>query len=259
MVSRIELCQKDIHLPYLSYDKYIVIDPEEIAEFEGNEIVILNIYENSLPNLYEIVSDLLPLCRRINIIFKFDFQEAFFDNYKKQLELIAKEVVSYLKQKEFREINILTDRLFLNEMNNCNCGVDNYALAPNGKVYICPAFYFNNPEDYIGDIENGIVNYKLHNILDLSNAPLCKRCDAYQCNRCVLENKKKTREYNIPGAMQCIKSHIERNVSMTLSQLLRKEGIEYGADIDIKAIDYIDPMELVINELQCNPYARHYC
>ncbi len=183
----------------------------------------------------------------------------FLDIYKKQLELIAEEIVSYIKRKEFKEVNVLTDRLFINEMNNCNCGVNNYALAPNGKLYICPAFYFNNPEDYVGDIENGILNYKLKNMLSLSNAPLCKRCDAYQCNRCVLSNKKNTREFNTPGTVQCIKSHIERNVSMNLNQILRKEGIRYGKDIDIKPINYSDPMELIIDELQCNPYARHYC
>lgn len=258
-ISRIELCQKDINLPYSNYDKYIVINPEEIAEFRGNEIVLLNVYEESFSELAQMITQLLPMSQRINIIFKFEFQEKLSSIYREQLAQITNQLVSYLKRKEFREINILTDRLFLNEMNNCNCGVDNYALAPNGKIYICPAFYFNSPENYIGDIETGIVEHKLANMLRLSNAPLCKRCDAYQCNRCVLLNQKYTREFNIPGAAQCVKSHIERNASMELLQILRNENIKYGADIKIDAINYSDPIECVIEELQCNPYAKHYC
>ena len=258
-ISRIELCHNDIKLPYSNYDKYVVIDSREVTEFKGNEIVLLNIHEESFPVLADMVTKLLPICQRINIIFKFEFQRRFSTIYKEQLELMIAEIVSYLKRKEFREINILTDRLFLDEMNNCNCGVHNYALAPNGKLYICPAFYFNSPEDYIGDIETGITKYKLADMLSLSNSPLCKRCDAYQCNRCVLLNRKKTREFNTPGSAQCIKSHIERNASMKLLQILHKEKIEYGADIEIPVIDYSDPIECVIEELVCNPYARHYC
>jgi len=258
-ISRIELCNNDIQLPYLNYDKYIVIEPEEIARFEGNEIVLLNVYKDSLPNLAKMVSSLFSCCQRINIIFKFDFQKEYSDIYKKQLELISEELIIYLRKNEFKEVNVLTDRLFINEMNNCNCGVDNYALAPNGKLYVCPAFYYDNPENYVGDIETGFINTKLVDMLSLSNAPLCKQCDAYHCNRCVLSNKKRTREFNTPGTAECIKSHIERNISMKLSQLLHKEEIEYGAGIDILPIDYLDPMELIIKELQCNPYTRHYC
>lgn len=258
-ISRIELSQKDIELPYSNYDKYVVIDPEEIDEFQGNEIVLLNVYEESFPKLAQMVTKLLPMSQRINIIFKFEFDEKLANIYKQQLEEITVQIISYLKQKEFKEINVLTDRLFLNEMNNCNCGVDNYALAPNGKIYICPAFYFNMPEEYVGDIETGIIKHNMENMLSLSNSPLCTRCDAYQCNRCVLLNRKYTREFNVPGAAQCIKSHVERNASMELLKILRRENIQYGADIEIRPINYSDPIEGIIEELECNPYARHYC
>lgn len=189
-ISRIEVCDKDARLPYKNYDKYIVINPDEIKDFKGNDIVLLNIYEEYLSCLAELVKKLLLKCQRVNVIFKFDFQESHSKMYKQQLEAIMHEIISHLRISEFKEVNVITDRLFLDEMNNCNCGVDNYALAPNGKIYVCPAFYFDDPENSIGDIENGVTNPNLAYSLSLANAPLCKKCDAYQCNRCVLNNKK---------------------------------------------------------------------
>lgn len=258
-ISRIEVCDKDTQLPYTNFDKYIVINPDEIKDFNGNDIVLLNIYEKDLSCLAELVKKLLLKCQRVNVIFKFDFQESHSKMYKQQLEAIMHEIISHLRISEFKEVNVITDRLFLDEMNNCNCGVDNYALAPNGKIYVCPAAYFNDPENSIGDIENGVTNPNLAYSLSLANAPLCKKCDAYQCNRCVLNNKKSTREYNTPGSAQCIKSHIERNISMEMLRIIKTENIKYGADIEINPINYMDPIECVIENLQCNPYARHYC
>lgn len=258
-ISRIEICNKDTLLPYANYDKYILLNPEEVDVFEGNEIVLLNIFENSLEELAQMVIKLFSCCQRINLIFKFEFKKKHYQVYEKQLNLILEELVKFLKDGRFKEVNVLTDRLFLDEMNNSNCGVDNYALAPNGKIYICPAFYYNDPENYIGDIKSGVIDTKLKEMLSISNAPVCKQCDAYQCNRCILSNKKNTREFNTPSSSQCIKSHIERNVSMKLNQILREEEIKYGADLDILPIDYLDPMEVIVKNLQCNPYTRRNC
>ena len=51
-------------------------------------------------------------------------------------------------------------------------------------------------------------------LLRLDHAPLCRRCDAYACRRCVWLNRKLTRELNVPSHRQCVLAHIERNASL---------------------------------------------
>lgn len=259
MLSRIEVCKNSAELPYKNFDKYVVLEPKDINKFEGNKIVIVNINEEYFTRLAEVVISLLPVSQRVNIVFKFDFTKKYLDIYEQQLNEICQEIIRYLKMGTFKEVNVITDRLFLKKMNNCNGGVDNYALAPDGKIYICPAFYYKTPQYAIGDIENGITNTKLSKMFDLKHAPVCQRCDAYQCNRCVMKNKTDTREYNTPGSLQCIKSHIERNVAMHMLEKLKEENIKYGADISIEPVKYKEPMEKIINELSVNPYATHNC
>lgn len=258
-ISRIEICDSSINLPYKNFCKYVIIEKDYIDEFEGNDIVLLYVEEDTISNLADRVKKVLKSCKRINVIFKFDFTQKHSKLYQDQLELILEEIIGYLKNNEFREVNVITDRLFLNEMNNCNCGMSNYALAPNGKIYVCPAFYFDNPDNYIGDIKSGIMESDLFRAFSIKNAPICNECDAFQCNRCIFENKKKTREYNIPGSSQCIKSHIERNISMKLQKTLKAEKISYGMESEIRPISYNDPIELLLNKMEYNPFSNRYC
>lgn len=46
---------------------------------------------------------------------------------------------------------------------------------------------------------------------------------------------------------------------MEMLRIIKTENIKYGADIEINPINYMDPIKCVIENLQCNPYARHYC
>ena len=38
------------------------------------------------------------------------------------------------------QFNLLTDRMMLKEMNNCNAGYESITLAPDGNLYICLSF-----------------------------------------------------------------------------------------------------------------------
>ena len=49
---------------------------------------------------------------------------------------------------------------------------------------------------------------------------------------------------NTPSRMQCILSHLERNMSKNLSDLLRKNSL-FSNLSPIKEIDYLDPFELI--------------
>ena len=144
------------------------------------------------------------------------------------------------------QLNILTDRLMLKEMNSCNAGHETVVLAPDGKFYACPAFYLKGIGN-VGDLQNGldIRNPQLYRI---SYSPICRNCDAYQCKRCIWLNQKMTGEINTPSREQCMIAHVERNASRDLLMAFQEIDSEFLSDIDIPAIDYLDPFEKIVNK-----------
>lgn len=160
------------------------------------------------------------------------------------------------KKSKTPQINILTDRMLLDKMHNCDAGVNNITLAPNGKFYLCPAFYYDekttvfnqlnhhkpSSDNSVGDLENGL-NIPNPQLLKLDHAPLCRNCDAYQCRRCIWLNRKLTWDINTPSHQQCVISHIERNASHDLLNKIREFG-EFMPEIDIKEINYLDPFNV---------------
>lgn len=168
------------------------------------------------------------------------FGEEDFKAYKSFLDKIADAVVELFKLGKQPQLNILTDRIMQTEMNNCNAGVEVLAVAPDGKFYVCPAYYLDGMAS-CGSPEEGI---KLPNeqLYKLGHAPICRVCDAYHCHRCVWLNQKTTREVNTPSRQQCVIAHLERNASQKLLNELRKIG---NCEIkqEIPSIDYLDPFE----------------
>ena len=143
----------------------------------------------------------------------------------------------YLKGKT-PQLNLLTDRMMLTKPNHCNAGVENVTLAPNGKYYLCPAFYYSNLKENIDP--RAIPNQQL---LRLDHAPLCRHCDAYHCRRCVWLSRKTTLEVNTPSHEQCVVAHTERNAARRLLEAIRKEA-EFMPKVEIKEINYLDPFEV---------------
>jgi CXXX repeat peptide maturase len=139
-------------------------------------------------------------------------------------------------------------------MHNCEAGIGNITVAPNGKFYLCPAFYYDEKTGVsnkmnhktkdasrsVGDLENGlcIPNKQL---LELDHAPLCRNCDAYHCNRCIWLNQKLTWDNNTPSHQQCVIAHLERNAARDISAKLSEAGYSLP---EIKEINYIDPFDV---------------
>ena len=161
------------------------------------------------------------------------------DRYKSKLNDLSETIEQEYVNGNISQWNILTDRISLSEMNNCNAGDTTITLAPNGKFYICPAFYYENMEDSVGDVYNGLDIPNQH-LYKLQFAPICRHCDAYQCKRCVWLNRKRTLEVNTPSYEQCVAAHLERNASRLFLQNLRRHG-EFMSDKGISEIDYLDP------------------
>lgn len=180
--------------------------------------------------------------KRVNITLKFDDNYALdLERYKGKLQEISDIVEQEYKKGCSPQWNLLTDRIYLSEMNNCGAGDNTITLAPNGKFYICPAFYYDDMDDSVGDVLEGIDIPNQH-LFKLENAPICRHCDAYHCRRCVWLNRKRTLEVNTPSHEQCVVSHLERNASQRLLYSIRAYD-ESMKRTEIIEIDYLDPFE----------------
>lgn len=176
--------------------------------------------------------------------------------YKQVLNEWNTTLLELYKQGQSPQFNLLTDRMQLEKMHNCEAGVSNITLAPNGKFYLCPAFYYDeqtmvdnqlnhhkpSSDNSVGDLEHGL-DIPNPQLLRLDHAPLCRNCDAYQCRRCIWLNRKLTWDNNTPSHQQCVMAHIERNASRNLLNDIRKVG-EFMPNIEIMEINYLDPFEV---------------
>lgn len=214
------------------------------GKFEEGKSYVLRTTKADLFERYLFVKDVLSKVTRLNIVITDveSFREEDFARYKQVLEALSTCLEKLYADGKTPQLNILTDRMMLSAMNNCGAGDTNITLAPNGKFYVCPAFYLEDESDCIGDLENGL-NIKNKQLYRLDHAPICSHCDAYQCKRCIWLNRKTTLEVNTPSHEQCVLAHLERNSSRELLSRLRKHGTFLPEQEDIKEIDYLDPFD----------------
>ena len=220
---------------------------------------VLRISKTELFAQREFIKAVLNKVARLNIIITDveTFKGTDFDTYKKCLEEWSEELKRLYVVGTSTQFNLITDRLLLDKMNNCNAGDTTITLAPDGCFYICPAFYQDGPCDdnensigevctrgySVGSLAKGI-NIKNPQLYKLTHAPLCRTCDSFHCKRCVWLNRRTTLEVNTPSSQQCVISHIEREVSRKLLNIL-KEDIPSMCEKEIKELSYLDPFELV--------------
>ena len=213
----------------------------------GRSYVIRTQLEDLLDNGATLKS-ILAATDRTNIVITDveKFTDLSIEKYQAFLEDLIPIIVEEYRAGHQVQLNLLTDRMMLKEMNNCNAGHESITLAPDGKFYICPAFYLNN-EQSIGDIDNGL-DIKNSQLYKLDYAPICRVCDAFHCKRCIWLNKKLCREVNTPSHQQCVMSHIERNVTKKLLEELRKIDCSFMSEIDIPSVEYLDPFDKVTKQ-----------
>ncbi|MDE6338981.1 MAG: CXXX repeat peptide maturase [Muribaculaceae bacterium] len=214
--------------------------------FNKQQSYVLRLTMQDLFDNVSILYSILPKVNRINIVITditalTDEKER---QYKEFLESLAQKVADECKGDHALQINLLTDRILLDAMNNCNAGDESIALCPDSKFYVCPAFYADGKKSYsIGSLESGL-DLKNPQLYKLSHAPICRNCDAYQCKRCVWLNRKTTLEVNTPSHEQCVTAHIERNASRKLLERIREIGVFMPEKV-IPEIDYLDPFDKI--------------
>lgn len=223
----------------------LVADINWLPAQAQNETIVIRASIKELAERVGEIEDIIYRFKRVNIILKNPeaVSEEDAETYKGVLDRLTDHIASQTKQgKELPQLNILTDRLMLDKMNNCGAGDESITVAPDGKLYICPAFYYDG-EPALAWVDNGL-QLPTAQLYRLDHAPICRECDAYQCHRCIWLNKRRTLEVNTPGHMQCVLSHLERNASRRLLSEIRKIG-NFMPETEIKEIDYLDPFEKI--------------
>ena len=122
------------------------------------------------------------------------FTEDDFETYKSLLGRLSEKVERLYVSGRSPQLNLLTDRMMLDQMNNCGAGETTITLAPDGRFYVCPAFYQSAGGYAVGDLEHGL-DIKNQQLYRLDHAPICRNCDAWQCRRCVWLNRLTTLDY----------------------------------------------------------------
>lgn len=239
----------DIYPAEMSDNADVVVFDSLIAAkdyvFKEEVAYLIRTDKVSLFNEYKIIGEILDKVTRLNVVITDieTFTEDDFMAYKSLLSNLAERVEQIYVSGKSPQLNLLTDRIMLEKMNNCGAGDTSVTLAPDGKFYVCPAFYLSADGYTIGDMVNGL-EIKNSQLYRLDHAPLCRRCDAWQCKRCIWMNRKTTLEVNTPSHEQCVVAHLERNASRKLLIDIRKHGKFMSGGEDIKEIDYLDPFDV---------------
>ena len=221
-----------------------VVVLDGISDVATDAPIVLRISKKDLFSHVDALMEMMDKTSRLNIVLTDveTFSDDDFSIYKSVLEKFSKKMEQMYVAGKSPQLNLLTDRMMLKEMNNCGAGDTTITLAPNGKFYVCPGFYYEDELDNIGDLDNGI-EIKNKQLYKFDHAPICNHCDAYQCKRCIWLNRNTTLEVNTPSHEQCVLAHLERNASRELLQNIRKHGTFLPEQEDINEIDYLDPFD----------------
>lgn len=215
-----------------------------ISDVSTDMPIVLRTSKKDLVSHVDTLMDIINKTTRLNIVLTDidTLSDDDFAAYKVVLEKLSKKIEQMYVEGKSPQLNLLTDRIMLKQMNNCGAGDTTITLAPNGKFYVCPGFYYDDESDNIGDLQKGL-DIKNKQLYRLDHAPICSHCDAYQCKRCIWLNRKTTLEVNTPSHEQCVVAHLERNASRDLLLNIHKHDKFVPKQEEIKEIDYLDPFE----------------
>ena len=247
--------------PSASQSDIVVFESiEECISFqlENSKPYVLRLSKEALFHKETSICESLSRVARLNIVITDldSFTEKDFNRYKYFLSRLGKNIEKLYLDEKSPQVNLLTDRLHLRKMNNCDAGDSSIVLAPDGRFYICPAFYYEKAKTTymglggpseapfsVGDLASGL-RIKNKQLYKIDHAPICRLCDAYQCKRCIWMNWKTTMDVNTPSHEQCVVAHLERNASRNLLHNVRRYG-DFLPGKKIKKIAYLDPFDLI--------------
>lgn len=221
-----------------------VLKPGYIVKVESR-VANYIIQKENIHQIYDDLKCFYSTKYRINLFISDldSWSESDIADYRSALIKVNQIIIDNYKNKRKIQLNVLTDRLNLIRPRDCGAGVSTVALAPNGKFYICPGFYFTDEKNFIGDIVNGIDEKKLR-LCQREYSSVCRNCSITSCTRCLLLNKQSTREINTPGENQCKIQIANTEVSLMLRNKLLEKDLVMNKDMLYFTVpDYNDPLK----------------
>lgn len=162
----------------------------------------------TLKSVSEFVRDLFEFCgtRRLTIIPRGieSFSDEDFEVYGEQLGLVLDYVVSCGGELsvDIFDKGSLYEAFDISYAKGCGCGTTSFAVAPNGKLYVCLGFYYQDAGLSVGDLDKGF-DFGWGAQFEDGYSDECGRCRNSKCHRCVYLNKMLTNEYSVPADVQC--------------------------------------------------------
>lgn len=237
------LDRDDFTVDPIKNDSLVVFSTDNIT-YESVPISIFLSEKNRLISLTQSIKSLLSHYKRVNLFFT-DMEtwtQEDYALYKKQIIDLAEYIADRFKAGEKPQLNVLTDELYRldDDYSDCGAGINAVSLAPNGKLYICPGFYFDDPDTSIGSLESfnhaDIFEYVLR-----EKSGVCIDCKAQSCTRCLYNNKISTTEPLVPSDMQCKVTKLNHSISTKIRKFVdgETERLILNDDIDKDYISYI--------------------
>lgn len=223
-----------------SYRDIIYHDFNSIKnEKKKGNCCILKFDRQEMDKLGERTELALRFYERVNIqwIYSFDID---FELYYSQLKFVSNILVKYYKEGQMKQVNVITDDLFNRNRTNCNFGYNNFAFAPNEKIYACPAMYFDQNSKYIDNLRE--LCFRQVDKFDLNNNPICSQCKLGHCKWCFYFSQKITGEYEVPASIQCKITQIERKSTDYLCEEMKRNELDDYCKHYVKVDGFDDPI-----------------
>jgi CXXX repeat modification system protein len=220
------------------------VRPEAIERLEPgrHSIALLRVPRRALADWPKVFAALSSRVDRVVLVLLEleQWSDPELDQYQNALGVASDHLLERYLAGSFIELNALSDRLALEQPAECGAGLDHLTVAPDGKLYICPGFALagEQPVGRVGE-EACIPNQRL---LRRSCAPICEKCDAFHCRRCVHLNLAATLEINTPPWQLCRAVHLEREQARVLLGRLHERGLLRGLR-PIHTVSYEEPFE----------------
>ena len=125
--------------PYAEYADVLVFDG--FLNLQSNKTgvpYVVRVFRDEFLANYEKLIPLLEITPHLSVVFKdlVKFGENDFAQYKTVLSKLSNHIEKLYADGKSPQFNLLTDRMYLDKMRNCEAGVKTITLAPDGNGYV---------------------------------------------------------------------------------------------------------------------------
>lgn len=167
-----------------------------------NNNIILGMHRTDIKSLSDKLANICNKQAKVNVFIPDidEWDDADFEIYYEELGRIIDLIREKKLDLDSRKINLF--KAVSPSMSRCGAGRTSIAVAPDGKFYLCPAFYFEKDTNAtIGSMDEDF-EFEPIEMLATNKMPMCSQCNK-SCNICIHANCKTTGELNIPSDNQC--------------------------------------------------------